>query len=68
MGLLGRFMNPSAVSPEARFAKARVYFDQANALLDEGHNREAIDAYQKALALKPDAASAHFNMGNAYLE
>ena len=31
----------------------------------QGKLEEAIEAYNKALAIKPDHAEAHYNMGNA---
>ena len=36
-----------------------------NALKDQGKLEEAIEAYKKALSLKPDYAEAYSNMGNA---
>ena len=36
-----------------------------NALKDQGKLEEAIEAYNKALAIKPDYAEAYNNMGNA---
>ena len=35
----------------------------ANALKDQGKLDEAIEAYNKALSLKPDYADAYSNMG-----
>ena len=35
------------------------------ALQDQGKLEEAIEAYSKALAIKPDYAEAYNNMGNA---
>ena len=39
-----------------------------NVLKDQGKLKEAIKAYKKALAIKPDYAEAHNNMGNAFKE
>ena len=36
-----------------------------SALQDQGKLEEAIEAYKKAIAIKPDHAEAHNNMGNA---
>ena len=36
-----------------------------NVLKDQGKLEEAIEAYKKALSLKPDYADAYNNMGNA---
>ena len=37
----------------------------ANALQAQGKLEEAIEAYTKALSIKPDYAEAHNNLGNA---
>ena len=34
-----------------------------NALKEQGKLEEAIEAYNKALAIKPDYAEAYYNMG-----
>ena len=39
-----------------------------NALQEQGKLEEAIEAYNKALAIKPDYAEAYYNMGNALKE
>ena len=39
-----------------------------NALKDQGKLEEAIEAYNKALAIKPDYVDAYYNMGNALEE
>ena len=39
-----------------------------NALKEQGKLEEAIEAYNKALAIKPDYAEAYNNMGNALQE
>ena len=39
-----------------------------NALKEQGKLEEAIEAYNKALAIKPDYAEAYNNMGNALKE
>ena len=36
-----------------------------NALQEQGKLEEAIEAYNKALAIKPDYAEAYYNMGIA---
>ena len=38
------------------------------ALKDQGMLEEALEAYKKALAIKPDNAKAYSNMGNALKE
>jgi len=35
-----------------------------NALKGQGKLDEAIEAYKKALSIKPDYAEAYYNMGN----
>ena len=42
----------------------RLYNNMGNALKEQGKLEEAIEAYNKALAIKPDYADAHYNMGN----
>jgi tetratricopeptide (TPR) repeat protein len=39
-----------------------------NALQEQGKLEEAIDAYTKALSIKPDYAEVYYNMGNALQE
>ncbi len=39
-----------------------------NALKEQGKLEEAIEAYNKALAIKPDYADAYYNMGIALKE
>jgi tetratricopeptide (TPR) repeat protein len=39
-----------------------------NALKEQGKLEEAIEAYNKALSIKPDYAEAYNNMGNALKE
>ena len=39
-----------------------------NALKDQGKLEEAIEAYNKALAIKPDYAEAYNNMGLTLLD
>ena len=39
-----------------------------NALQEQGKLEEAIEAYNKALAIKPDYAEAYYNMGIALQE
>ena len=39
-----------------------------NVLKDQGKLEEAIEAYKKALSLKPDYAEAHNNMGNVHMD
>ena len=41
------------------------YNNMGIALQDQGKLEEAIEAYNKALAIKPDYADAYNNMGNA---
>ena len=43
---------------------AETYYNMGNALKDQGKLEEALEAYNKALAIKPHNAQAYNNMGN----
>ena len=47
---------------------ATLFIIQAATFKDLGHLDHSIEAYTKALAIKPDNAEAHYNMGNALHE
>jgi tetratricopeptide (TPR) repeat protein len=42
---------------------ALVHFNRATALEDVGRPHQAVAAYERALALDPHLADAHFNLG-----
>ena len=44
---------------------AESHFDKGNALYNQGDYESAISAYDNALDLNPDLATAYFNRGNA---
>lgn len=44
-----------------RMAGAEARYNEGNALARAGHRQQAIDAYNKALALQPDMADARYN-------
>lgn len=46
-------------------ANAMGHYNLGNALWHEGKLAEAVEAYRKAITLKPDYAKAHFNLGKA---
>jgi len=45
---------------------AESYLDEGKALSDAGRNSEAIAAYGRAIALKPDCSEAHYRLGLAW--
>src|SRR5439155_26342355 len=47
---------------------ARFVLDCATALLEGGHIEEAMVEYQRAIALDPKLAEAHYNLGNAQVQ
>jgi predicted O-linked N-acetylglucosamine transferase (SPINDLY family) len=68
MGLFDRWRNTNLITATGQSdSLAREHFDNGNALLDEGHASDALDAYLVAVALKSDSAAIHFNIANALL-
>jgi protein O-GlcNAc transferase len=63
---------PSAlrsVPPSATASSDALHsFEHGNLLLSQGKLDEAIDAFDRALALEPRLAAAHINLGNALLK
>jgi len=53
------------------YAKGRTFDASYTALgiaaAESGHYQKAVDYYGRALEINPDYASAHYNLGNAYL-
>jgi tetratricopeptide (TPR) repeat protein len=48
-----------------RVGSAAAHSDLANALLGSGRVADALDCYDRAIALRPDLAAAHLNRGHA---
>lgn len=47
------------------FSQNNIYFDEANALYNDGKYAEAIDKYESILRSKEHSAELYFNLGNA---
>ncbi|MGI9055208.1 MAG: tetratricopeptide repeat protein [Pyrinomonadaceae bacterium] len=52
--------------PVPTFSDAAVALAEGNKYLDLSENEKAIEAYRQAVALDPDLAEAHFQLGIAY--
>jgi tetratricopeptide (TPR) repeat protein len=52
----------SIVANNSKYSVA--YYNKASALADLGKYEEAIEAYDKAIAIDPNYAAAHYNKGN----
>lgn len=55
-----------ALSPSR--IRATRYCKEANALVEEGKNEEAVQKYQKAIGLWPDCAQAHCGLGLMFMK
>lgn len=55
-----------ADEPVPTFTDAAVALTEGNKYLDASENEKAIEAYKQAVALNPDLADAHFQLGVAY--
>lgn len=55
-----------ADEPVPTFTDAAVALSEGNKYLDASENEKAIEAYKQAVALNPDLADAHFQLGVAY--
>ncbi|PYV01233.1 MAG: hypothetical protein DMG26_14030, partial [Acidobacteria bacterium] len=58
-------VQPRLCAQEAA-SSAEALLKQGNELSHQDRWKEAIDAYRKALEVKPDYAQAHYNLANAY--
>ena len=58
--------NNKADEPVPTFTDAAVALSEGNKYLDTSENEKAIEAYKQAVALDPDLAEAHFQLGVAY--
>lgn len=52
--------------PVPTFSDAATALSEGNKYLDASENEKAIEAYKQAVALNPDLADAHFQLGVAY--
>jgi tetratricopeptide (TPR) repeat protein len=59
-------LNALASEPVPTFTDAAAAFEAGNKYLDASENEKAIEAYKQAVALDPDMAQAHFQLGVAY--
>lgn len=56
----------SADEPVPAYADATVALNEGNKFLDASLYEKAVEAYKQAIALDPDLAQAHFQLGIAY--
>lgn len=57
---------PEEKKTEPPKPKAVDYYKEAKELVDDGKVAEAIEAYKKALEIKPDDTNIHFDLATAY--
>ncbi len=58
-------VNPTSISSSPTPDNAESYYQQGNALREQGKFAEAIAAYNQAIQLKPDLAEAYNNRGSS---
>ncbi len=58
--------NKKKDEPVPTFSDAATALTEGNKYLDASENEKAIEAYKQAVALDPDLAEAHFQLGVAY--
>ena len=58
--------NNKTDEPVPTFTDAAVALSEGNKYLDASENEKAIEAYKQAVALNPDLAEAHFQLGVAF--
>jgi DNA-binding helix-hairpin-helix protein with protein kinase domain/Flp pilus assembly protein TadD len=57
---------PSPPSVEQEIAQAQAFYEQGVAFTKASQHEQALQAYQQAIALKPDLAEAHHELGYAF--
>jgi tetratricopeptide (TPR) repeat protein len=62
---LQRILDPSVLD---EFQQSEVFLDMGSVYSAQGNSKKAIEAYERAIALRPDVAALHFLLGKELLK